>query len=86
MTMSREEKLAYSRGYNAGIRWPAHRPPMPPEPQSRLALETLRKLRDAVDAELATFDQEDELVKSLSPLLDEADGVFEQLTVWLKGK
>jgi hypothetical protein len=84
--VTREEKLAYSRGYNAGRKgvWPEHRPPMPPDETCRKVLEALRALRDGVDSELAKFDEHDEICMVLGPLIAQVDDVFEEIGDWLK--
>jgi hypothetical protein len=84
--MTRAEQLAYARGYNAGRgdRWPAHKPPMPPEPIIQRLMAALRALRDEADGQCAMFDPDDEMVVALGPHIDEADAALEAVTTWLK--
>lgn len=83
--MTRDEKLAYGRGYNAGRKggWPEHRPPMPPDELCRKVIAALRALRDGIDSELAKFSEDDEIVQKLGALVDDADTVFVEIGNWL---
>lgn len=82
----RRERNAYARGYNTGVtgKWPEHKPPMPPDENVAALITALRNLIEAVDSELATFMPDDELVVSLKPHLDKADGVLVSLTSWIR--
>lgn len=84
--MSTEETRAYARGYNTGSRgrWPAHRPPTPPEPVVAAIVEAGRKLRDGVDSYLATIDPDDPLQETLGRGIDEWDAAMVGLDQWLK--
>lgn len=84
--MTREEILAYSKGYYRGSqgRWHIHRPPMPPATLARRLMETSLALRDAVDAQLAVFDPEDEIVLLLGPLVDDVDDAMTEIGEWLR--
>ena len=82
--MTRDEKLAYQRGYQRGIRWPEHCPPCPPDPVIARLMTALKKLRDTIDSGCAMFDPEDEFVKTLDPAIGEADKAMAQVTEWLK--
>ena len=86
--MTREEKSAYARGYNAGAngRWPAHYPPIPPESVIADLMSALQKLRDGIDGALAKFDEDDELNVKISPLIEAADDAMCGVTEWLKRK
>lgn len=83
--MTREERLAYAKGYAAAGRhaWPAHQPPTPPEPVVKKLVESLQKLRDAADSLQALFCEGDEVVLLFAPLIDEADAAMEKVTDWL---
>jgi hypothetical protein len=85
MSMTREETLAYSRGYSAGMsnRWPAHRPPVPPEPITGELVASLQELRDKIDSALATFSVDDDLNISLSPAIDRATHALLSVKKWL---
>jgi hypothetical protein len=80
-----DERRAYARGYNTGIRgrWPLHRPPVPPDENAKLLVEALQNLRDWADNLRATLSEDDELVVELEPLLDAADEAMERLREWL---
>lgn len=82
-----DEKRAYAKGYNAGRRndWPAHRPPVPPEPVLAALVKALSDLRDGVDGACATLDESDELTAQLSPLVDAANDALVGLTEWASG-
>lgn len=84
--MTRGEKLAYQRGYNRGCRWPEHRPPTPPDKLMSAVIEAARKLRDAVDGELATLGEDDEWQETLGGPMDEFDHAMTKLSYWLLGK
>lgn len=77
------EHRAYARGYQAGVRWPLHRPPVPPEPVIAELVEALRALRDAIDNELSKFEENDPLNRALSPFIDRADHAQRGLALWL---
>ena len=83
--MSREETLAYQRGYHAGKtgRWPAHKPPMPPSGILEHLGMAARMLRDEVDSALATFEPDDELAKRLAPFIDQVDEAMVKLSQWI---
>lgn len=84
--MTYQERLAYGRGYNTGAagRWPAHKPPHPPEPITRALIEALQELRDAYDGLCATLDESDEIVALLDPSISQADEAMEKVTIWLR--
>lgn len=84
MAMTDAERLAYGRGYNRGARWPAHRPPHPPEPHVAKLMEAVQKLRDAVDGELAQLDADDPWQKSLGDPMDAVDAAMSEISRWLK--
>ncbi len=79
---SRQYQIGYGRGYTAGRKgfWPDHRPPTPPGYVTGALVRALRRLRDAVDSTLATFDPEDEIVTELGPLMDEATEALQKVT------
>ena len=85
MTMTHEEKLAYGRGYNAGVRggWPMHRPPVPTQEDVRDLMVAAQALRDAVDGQLAVFDPDDPIEAILGPPLDDVTGAMEKIGQWL---
>lgn len=57
MTTSREEKLAYSRGYNAANRanWPIYSPPAPDDATIKKLVDALTSLCSAADTACATL-------------------------------
>jgi hypothetical protein len=83
---TREEQLAYARGYSRGSqgRWPDHRPPLPPEPVVNRLLETAQALRDGFDSLCAVSDPDDEVVKILAPVIDDFDAAMAAMTDWLR--
>jgi len=87
LNMTREEKCAYQRGYTAGSRnsWPAHRPPLPPDPVLRRLIEAVTRIRDTADGMQAVFSPDDEVVVTLGRMIDEADAAAESVTRWLLG-
>ena len=86
MSVPGGERRAYSRGYNAGSigRWPSHRPPRPPDEVVGPIIDAAQELRDAVDAELATFLDEDEIVERFGPLVDAYDEAVGRIGTWLR--
>ena len=78
-------KKAYSKGYSAGSRhsWPLHKPPEPPNEVVARLMACVSKLRDGVDGQLALFDEDDDIVIVLGPLIDDVDAVFEQIGEWV---
>lgn len=83
--MTEGEKRAYQRGYAAGIRgrWPAHKPPEPPNEIVANLLLALREIRDHLDAELAEIGDA-EWEAAFGPIIDKADEAAEAVTEWLK--
>ena len=83
--MTRDETLAYGRGYNAGAarKWPAHKPPVPPEPVVAELMRALTALRDKYDAMLATMGPDPELEAEFGPAIDAADAATAKVTEWL---
>lgn len=72
--MNRDEKLAYARGYQAGIRgkWPMHLPSIPmADSVVRALLVAGSNLRQQADGLLATFDKGD--CPELDAAIDEFD-------------
>ena len=85
MRHTQDYKVGYSRGYQAGCRdrWPAHKPPTPPEPVIGELVEALRALRDCMDSQAAQFDPSDEFVTETNPSIARADKSLEAVTQWL---
>jgi len=83
--MTNEEKRAYQRGYAAGLRgkWPAHKPPEPPNQIVASLLLALREIRDHLDSELAAI-CDPEWEAAFGPIIDKADDAAESVTEWLK--
>lgn len=87
MAMSREERCAYSKGYNAGSRhWPLHRPPEPPNVIVAELMRAAMKLRDAVDDQLAQLDPEDDWQHTLGDPMDEVTAALERVSIWLRAR
>ena len=86
--MTSAEKLAYAKGYNAGVRdrWPAHRPPAPPDQRVAAMLHAARALRDALDVACATFVEDDEFVLTLDPPIAAFDAEMVKWTEWLRSQ
>lgn len=85
MAMTREEKMAYRRGFFHGSRkaWPEHKPPCPPKPVVRELMEAAVFLRDKADAACATLGQDDDFVTEFGPGIDRLDKAMEKITEWL---
>lgn len=85
---TRDEKLAYAKGYSAGLngRWPEHKPPAPPDPVIAEIIKATRSLRNAADAICSTLDEADDFVVSLGPKIDACDEAMIAVTAWLKNK
>ena len=86
--MTREEKLAYSKGYNRGRIgvWPDHRPPRPPDEIVGPLVLALQNMRSALDGELATLDPDDpdnRWEQVFGPLIEDADKSMERLSEFL---
>ena len=81
-----EERNAYAKGYYAGCRnrWPAHRPPTPPNGLVAGLVDAAMNLRDAVDSYLAVSDEEDELQKTLGNPMDEVTDAISRIGDWLR--
>lgn len=86
--MESEYQRGYSSGYYRGSRgtWPDHRPPQPPNETIAALMEATMNLRNAVDAELATLDGDDEWTERLGPLVDAVDEQFEKIGHWLRNE
>ncbi len=82
MPMSREERTAYGRGYNAGLRsrWPETIPPRPPDEVVGKMFDALLALRNAVDGQMSTFDEDDEMAVYLYRFVDQADEAMRALS------
>jgi len=78
-------KRLYSKGYYTGgcKKWPAHKPPTPPNEHVKNLMEAARELRDAADHICATLVGEDEFIKELSPGVDSVDKAMCDITEWL---
>lgn len=83
--MTLEEKRVYARGYNAGRnqKWPAHKPPRPPDKLCASVFEAAANLRDVANTVCATLDETDEFVMAFSPVIDEFDSHMAEITKWL---
>ncbi len=83
--MSREEDLAYQKGYAAGRRnqWPAHMPPKPPDEITQIILLQGRHLRDTADTLQAGFDEDDEGLDPLRLAIEGYDNAVAVITEWL---
>lgn len=88
MGMSRDEKLAYQRGYQAGHRnrWPRHLPPYPPIAVIENLMSALKKARNVLDGELATIAPDDEWEAKFGPAIDHADAALSAVTDWIRGE
>lgn len=86
--MSNETGRAYSRGYfNAANKlWHRHKPPYPPEPLVRNLMEAAVALRDAIDAQCATFEEDDEMVLALNSPIKGVDDALASISDWLSSK
>lgn len=86
--MNGNESRAYSRGYSAGRRgaWPDHRPPVPPSPIIAKVLEAAKSLRDAVDGELATLEQDDRWQTIFGNPVDEFDQAMIEFGEWVRAE
>lgn len=82
----RARRNAYARGYAAGRRgaWPEHRPPQPPNEVIAKLMAAARKLRDAVDGELAALLPDDEWQRTLGEPVDAVDEALTAVSDWLK--
>lgn len=83
--MDKVEQRIYARGYSAGARcrWPAHKPPAPPDERVASMQRAAQALRDALDAACATFPEDDEFVLTLDPPISAFDAEMEKWTAWL---
>jgi hypothetical protein len=69
---------------NRGNRWPAHKPPLPPEPHVARLMEAAQKLADAVDGELATLLEDDPWQEKLGNPMDEVREALAGVMRWLR--
>lgn len=85
MALTDAERRAYSRGYQVrAAQWPAHKPPIPPDPIVGSLVKALCELVAACDGELGTFDPQDELVLRMQPVLEAADEALIAVSRWLR--
>jgi hypothetical protein len=84
MPLSDEERRCYQRGYQRGARWPLHSPPLPPDEIASKIIDAAMKLRNAVDGQLAMFDEDDEMAATLYPYIDALDAAMTKLSGWLR--
>jgi hypothetical protein len=83
--MTTGERKAYARGYQvAGHKWPAHKPPTPPDPVVAELVEAMREMRDTCDAFRSTLCKDDEFGQSLELVIDRADAALTAVTRWLR--
>lgn len=84
--MTREQSLAYQRGYNAGRsrKWPEHLPPAPPDNIVKEILDAARRLCNAADAFQATWDEDDEGMKPLRDAIEEFNEKNGLISQWIK--
>jgi hypothetical protein len=83
--MTRENHLAYSRGYQRGLRkaWGDHLPPLPPQEEIQRLANAAKKIRDQADMFCATIDPEDEWVAILGPMIDAFDEAMCEFSDWI---
>lgn len=81
-----ERQKSYCRGYNAGIakKWPAHKPPLPPDPLIQSLVEAATEMRDAFDDYLSQLDPDDEIQQELGEPIDQFDNIMTAITTWLR--
>lgn len=85
MAMNKDEQRGYSRGYQARAdKWPAHRPPLLPEPIIANLMSSLIELRDICDNFRATLDPNDEFGIELEAGIDKADAALREVSTWLR--
>lgn len=85
MSKTTELSKAYSRGYYAAVNryWSKHKPPEPPNKVLANILASFVALRNQIDGEMATFEEDDEMVLRLDPFISRADESFIELSDWL---
>lgn len=83
--MQSEHSKAYMRGYSAGSskKWPAHRPPHPPNELVAQLMRAAEKLRDEADDICSILLPDDEFVTKLSPGIDDVNTALKAVTQWL---
>jgi hypothetical protein len=88
MATDRSYGLGYAKGYYAGRRkaWPPHMPPEPPNEVIAELMAASQKLRDRVDAFLATVGPDDGMEEVLGPGIDAVDEAMRRVTEWLAGR
>jgi hypothetical protein len=84
--MTRQEKLAYSRGYQRGMHraWGDHLPPLPPVEELQKLLAAAQKIRDQADYFCASIDPEDEWVATLGQMIDGFDEAMQEFKDWME--
>lgn len=84
--MTREEKKAYARGYNAGSRraWPEYHPPRPPDAIAAEIIGSAKRLADKVADWCGAFGDKDEFTQQMLPLMQAVDVANSKLSQWLK--
>lgn len=83
--MTRNERNAYSRGYQVGAeRWPAHRPPTPPDPVVAELVNAMLEMRDTCDAFRSTLSDDDEFGLEMESVIDRADAALTSISRWLR--
>lgn len=80
-----DTQRAYSRGYSAGRgnKWPSNKPPLPPNEHAAAIIKAAIELRNAVDSEMATFDEDDEMALRLYVYVDALDEAMKRVDRWL---
>lgn len=83
--MNREETLAYKRGYSAALhgKWPADKPPKPPDELCAKIIDALRAIRNQCDDLIATTSPDDGYEEMFGKYIDAADEALEELGFWL---
>ena len=87
--MDREQRLAYGKGYNAGVagRWPEHKPPAPPREHASNVIKAATALRTVVSDFLGAVSTEiegDEVWESFRSAVRDFDDAMEDITRWLR--
>lgn len=83
MAMSRNERIAYARGYNSRSVWPLHIPPAPPQAQVAEIMAAGRQMRDWLDGQLAMGAYEE---SEVGPMLDRFDGAMAKVGEWIRSE
>ena len=85
MPMTRSERSAYARGYQVSARrWPAHKPPVPPQPVVAELMQAMEQMCDQCATFIGMIEQDDAWAKIMAAIMERGDKALSAVSAWVR--